>query len=110
MCSSDLLTIAKANEGVLEASYNLAAIYAQLGDKKKAMELLRRHFESYERYDAVRAMEMKEARDDYMFLAMHQDPEFITMTKLARNAWMIGSEFCDPASLLASPEAPLRRM
>ncbi len=108
--ADEALTIAKANEGVLEASYNLAAIYAQLGDKKKAMELLRRHFESYERYDAVRAMEMKEARDDYMFLAMHQDPEFITMTKLARNAWMIGSEFCDPASLLASPEAPLRRM
>jgi hypothetical protein len=45
-----------------------------------------------------------------MFLAMHQDPEFVALTKLARNAWMIGSEFCDPASLLASPEAPLRRM
>ena len=108
--ADEALAVAKANEGVLEASYNLAAIYAQLGDKKKAMELLRRHFESYERFDAVRAMEMKEARDDYMFLAMHQDPEFIALTKLARNAWMIGNEFCDPASLLASPEAPLRRM
>jgi tetratricopeptide (TPR) repeat protein len=108
--TDEALAIAKANEGVLEASYNLAAIYAQVGDRKKAMELLRRQFESYERYDAVRAMEMKEARDDYMFIALHQDPDFITLTKLARNAWMIGNEFCDPASLLASPEAPLRRM
>jgi len=106
----EALAIAKDNEKVLEASYNLAAIYAQTGDRKKAMEMLRRHFETYERYDAVRAMEMKEARDDYMFIALHQDPDFIAMTKLARNAWMIGNEFCDPASLLASPEAPLRRM
>jgi tetratricopeptide (TPR) repeat protein len=106
----EALAIAKDNEKVLEASYNLAAIYAQAGDKKKAMEYLRRHFETYERYDAVRAMEMKEARDDYMFIALHQDPDFIALTKLARNAWMIGNEFCDPISLLASPEAPLRRM
>jgi tetratricopeptide (TPR) repeat protein len=75
--------IASANEGVLEASYNLAAIWAQAGDRKKAMELLRRHFYDYERFDAVRGMEMQEARDDYMFASLHQDPEFIELTKLA---------------------------
>ncbi|HEX3130398.1 MAG TPA: tetratricopeptide repeat protein, partial [Thermoanaerobaculia bacterium] len=44
--------IASANHEVLEASYNLAAIWAQVGDRKKAMELLRRHFHEYERFDA----------------------------------------------------------
>jgi len=75
--------IASANHGVLEASYNLAAIWAQVGDRKKAMELLRRHFYTYERFDDVRAMEMQEARDDYMFASLHQDPEFIELTKRA---------------------------
>jgi tetratricopeptide (TPR) repeat protein len=75
--------LASANESVLEASYNLAAIWAQAGDRKKAMELLRRHFYDYERFDAVRAMEMQEARDDFMFASLHQDPEFIELTKLA---------------------------
>ncbi|MEA2602504.1 MAG: Tetratricopeptide repeat [Acidobacteriota bacterium] len=79
----EALKAARANYGVLEASYNLAAIYAQSGDRKKAMELLRRHFYKYERFDAVRAMEMQEARDDYMFASLHQDPEFIELTKLA---------------------------
>lgn len=75
--------IAKANHEVLEASYNLAAIWAQVGDRKKAMELLRRHFYEYERFDAVRAMEMQEARDDYMFASLHKDPEFVELTRLA---------------------------
>jgi tetratricopeptide (TPR) repeat protein len=75
--------IASANHEVLEASYNLAAIWAQAGDRKKAMELLRRHFYEYERFDAVRAMEMQEARDDYMFASLHQDPEFVELTRLA---------------------------
>ncbi len=75
--------IAEANAGVLAASYNLAALWAQLGDTKKAMELLRRHFYEYERFDAVRAMEMQEARDDYMFAALHADPGFVELTKLA---------------------------
>jgi tetratricopeptide (TPR) repeat protein len=75
--------LAGANHDVLEASYNLAAIWAQVGDRKKAMELLRRHFYDYERFDAVRAMEMQEARDDYMFASLHQDPEFIELTRLA---------------------------
>jgi tetratricopeptide (TPR) repeat protein len=75
--------IASANVDVLEASYNLAAIWAQAGDRKKAMELLRRHFYQYERFEDVRAMEMQEARDDYMFASLHQDPEFVALTKLA---------------------------
>lgn len=75
--------IAKENEGVLEASYNLAAIWAQAGDRAKAMELLRRHFYEYERFDAVRGMEMQEARDDYMFASLHEDPAFVELTKLA---------------------------
>ena len=75
--------IAKKNESVMEASYNLAAIYAQAGDRQKAMELLRRHFYDYERFDAVRGMEMQEARDDYMFASLHQDPDFVELTKLA---------------------------
>jgi tetratricopeptide (TPR) repeat protein len=75
--------IANANHDVLEASYNLAAIWAQAGDRKKAMELLRRHFYEYERFDAVRSMEMQEARDDYMFASLHKDPEFIELTRLA---------------------------
>ena len=75
--------VAGANQEVLEASYNLAAIWAQVGDRKKAMELLRRHFYQYERFDAVRAMEMQEARDDYMFASLHQDPEFIALTRMA---------------------------
>ena len=79
----EALQAARANRDVLEASYNLAAIYAQSGDRKQAMELLRRHFYQYERFDAVRAMEMQEARDDYMFASLHQDPEFVELTKLA---------------------------
>ena len=75
--------VAGANREVLEASYNLAAIWAQIGDRKAAMELLRRHFYQYERFPAVRAMEMQEARDDYMFASLHQDPEFIALTQLA---------------------------
>ena len=75
--------IAAANHNVLEASYNLAAIWAQVGDGKKAMELLRRHFYTYERFDAVRSMEMQEARDDYMFASLHADPEFVELTRMA---------------------------
>ena len=79
----EAVKVATANVDVLEASYNLAAIWAQVGDRKKAMELLRRHFYDYERFDAVRAKEMQEARDDYMFASLHQDPEFVELTKLA---------------------------
>ncbi|MEM7050718.1 MAG: tetratricopeptide repeat protein [Acidobacteriota bacterium] len=75
--------IARANRGFLEASYNLAAIHAQLGQRAEAFELLRRHFYEYERYDAVRSKEMQEARDDIVFAAYHDDPEFIALTALA---------------------------
>lgn len=75
--------VARANEELMEASYNLAAIWAQVGDRKKAMELLRRHFYDYEQFDAVRGMEMQEARDDFMFVTLHADPEFQELTKLA---------------------------
>jgi tetratricopeptide (TPR) repeat protein len=80
----EALRIAKENEGLLSASYNLAAIYALLGEKGKAMELLHRHFYQYERYDDVRAMEMWEARVDYVFSSMKDDPEFVKLTALAR--------------------------
>ncbi|HXH93501.1 MAG TPA: tetratricopeptide repeat protein [Thermoanaerobaculia bacterium] len=80
----EALRIAKENEGDLAASYNLAAIYSLLGNKGKAMELLKRHFYQYERFDDVRAMEMWEARVDYVFASMKDDPGFIELTKMAR--------------------------
>jgi tetratricopeptide (TPR) repeat protein len=79
----EALKIAKQHEGMLCASYNLAAIYALLGEKGKAMELLHRHFYEFERYDAVRAKEMWEARVDYVFASLKDDPKFIELTKLA---------------------------
>ena len=79
----EALKIAKENESILSASYNLAAIYALLGNKGKAMELLRRHFYGYERYDAVRAKEMWEARVDYVFASLKDDPEFVKLTAMA---------------------------
>ena len=95
----EALAIAKANENLMDASYNLAAIWAQTGDRAKAMELLRRHFQEYERFEAVRAMEMKEAREDWMFANLYAVHEFDELTKGAKNAWMIGLEWCDPSKL-----------
>ena len=57
--------------------------YEKLGDKGKAMEMLRRHFYRYERYDAVRAKEMWEARVDYVFASIKDDPEFVKLTAMA---------------------------
>jgi tetratricopeptide (TPR) repeat protein len=79
----EALAIAKKNEGLLCASYNLAAIYALLGEKGKAMEMLKRHFYTFERYDAVRSKEMWEARVDYVFASVRNDPQFVELTKLA---------------------------
>jgi len=79
----EALRLARANEGLLAASYNLAAIHALLGDKAKALALLKRHFFHYERFDAVRAREMKEAREDVVFASLHDDPEFLALTRLA---------------------------
>ena len=82
--AEEALKIAKEHEGLLSASYNLAAIYALLGQKGKAMELLHRHFYQYERYDDVRAMEMWEARVDYVFSSIKDDADFVKLTAMAR--------------------------
>ena len=76
----EALKIAKENEAMLPASYNLAAIYAQMGQKEKALELLKRHFFQYERYDAVRTKEMMEARVDEVFVSLRQDADFMALT------------------------------
>jgi len=80
----EALRIAKEHEHLLSASYNLAAIYALLGQKGKAMEMLHRHFYKYERYDDVRAMEMWEARVDYVFSSIKEDEDFVKLTAMAR--------------------------
>jgi tetratricopeptide (TPR) repeat protein len=108
--TDEAVKIARANEHVLEASYNLAAIWAQAGDRAKAMELLHRQFYTYEQYDAVRSLEMKEAREDQMFALLHADVAFDKLTKDAKNAWMIGREFCAPDQLLPVTAAPGPRM
>jgi tetratricopeptide (TPR) repeat protein len=74
------LKIARENEAMLPASYNLAAIYAQLGQRNQALAMLKRHFFSYERYQAVRSREMMEARVDAVFASLTKDPEFIALT------------------------------
>jgi tetratricopeptide (TPR) repeat protein len=76
----EALKIAKENEALLCASYNLAAIYAQIGQKEKALELLKRHFFEYERYQSVRSKEMMEARVDAVFASLYQDPQFVALT------------------------------
>ncbi len=76
----EALKIATENETLLPASYNLAAIFAQAGQKEKALALLKRHFFEYERYQAVRSKEMMEARVDAVFTSLRNDPEFISLT------------------------------
>jgi len=76
----EALKIARENEGLLPASYNLAAIYAQAGEKEKALELLKRHFFEYERYQSVRSKEMMEARVDAVFASLKSDPAFVALT------------------------------
>ena len=76
----EALKIAKENEAILCASYNLAAIYAQLGQKDKALALLKRHFFEYERYQQVRSKEMMEARVDAVFASLYKDPQFVALT------------------------------
>jgi len=79
----EALKIARENEALLPASYNLAAIYAQLGQKQKALELLKRHFLQYERYASVRTKEMMEARVDTVFASLREDPVFLALTSAA---------------------------
>jgi len=74
------LAVAQQNEDLLCASYNLAAIHAQLGDRNKALALLKRHFFEYEKYDAVRSKEMMEARVDAVFASILKDPAFLSLT------------------------------
>jgi tetratricopeptide (TPR) repeat protein len=76
----EALKIARENVNLLPASYNLAAIYAQNGQREKALALLRRHFFQYERYQSVRAKEMMEARVDAVFDSIRQDPAFLALT------------------------------
>jgi tetratricopeptide (TPR) repeat protein len=78
--TDEALKIARENEALLPASYNLAAIYAQAGQKDKALALLQRHFFEYERYQAVRTKEMMEARVDAVFTSLMTDPGFMQLT------------------------------
>lgn len=78
--SEEALKLARENETLLPASYNLAAIYAQTGQREKALALLKRHFFEYERYDAVRSKEMMEARVDAVFVSLKNDPAFVELT------------------------------
>jgi hypothetical protein len=76
----EALKIAREHEDMLPASYNLAAIYAQLGQRDKALAMLKRHFFAYERYQAVRSKEMMEARVDAVFASLMKDSDFIALT------------------------------
>jgi tetratricopeptide (TPR) repeat protein len=76
----EALKIARDNVELLPASYNLAAIYAQNGQRERALSLLRRHFFQYERYPAVREKEMMEARVDAVFDSIRADQAFIALT------------------------------
>ena len=78
--------LARANESILAASYNLAAIWAQLGERDKALALLERHFYAYEQFEAVRKKEMEEARVDAVFSTLKDDPAFVKLTALADRA------------------------
>ena len=79
----EAMEIALRYESLKEASYNLAAIHALLGEKEKAVRLLRRHFYGYEQNDLLRAKEMQEARDDVVFASILEDPNFRRLTRLA---------------------------
>lgn len=76
----EALKIANAHLDLLPASYNLAAIYALNGQKEKALELLKRHFFQFERYQQVREKEMMEARVDAVFDSIRQDQAFLALT------------------------------
>jgi predicted Zn-dependent protease len=79
--AAEALKVAEKNKAILPASYNLAAIYAQAGQREKALALLKRHFFQYERYQAVRTKEMMEARVDAVFASLRKDPAFLALTK-----------------------------
>lgn len=78
---AEALKIARENINLMPASYNLAAIFAQNGQKDRALAMLRRHFFKYERYQAVREKEMMEARVDAVFDSIRFDQEFVALTQ-----------------------------
>jgi tetratricopeptide (TPR) repeat protein len=80
---AEALKIARDNVNLLPASYNLAGIYAQNGQREKALALLKRHFFQYERFHAVREKEMMEARVDTVFDSLRADPAFLALTRYA---------------------------
>jgi tetratricopeptide (TPR) repeat protein len=80
--------VARAHESVLAASYNLAAIWAQLGERDKALALLKRHFYTYEKFAEVRRKEMQEARVDIVFESLKKDTAFVQLTALADGGMM----------------------
>lgn len=94
----EALKIAVENDAMLPASYNLAAIYAQLGQKEKALELLKRHFFQYERYEAVRSKEMMEARVDAVFASLREEPQFVALTSAADGKLPVPKENKMPAA------------
>ncbi len=79
----EALRIARENDGLMAASYNLAAIYAQAGDRDRALAYLQRHFYDYERFHAVRSKEMMEARVDAVFDSIRTDAAFVKLTEFA---------------------------
>ena len=85
----EALKIARANVNLLPASYNLAAIYAQNGQREKALAFLKRHFYQYERYQAVRSKEMMEARVDAVFDSLRKDSAFLALTSDADGRLMM---------------------
>lgn len=85
----EALKVARANVDLLPASYNLAAIYAQNGQREKALAFLKRHFYQYERYHAVRSKEMMEARVDAVFDSLRKDSAFIALTRDADGRLMM---------------------
>jgi len=76
----EALKIATEQMNLLPASYNLAAIFALNGQKEKALELLKRHFYQFERYQQVREKEMMEARVDAVFDSIRMDKDFLALT------------------------------
>ena len=85
----EALKVAQANINLLPASYNLAAIYAQNGQRDKALRFLKRHFYQYERYQSVRSKEMMEARVDAVFDSLRKDSDFIALTRYADGRLMM---------------------
>jgi len=76
----EALKVATENMNLMPASYNLAAIFALNGQKDKALELLKRHFYQFERYQQVREKEMMEARVDAVFDSIRMDKDFLALT------------------------------